>query len=156
VSRRQDDVHGRCEAHARQARAASSEAAGTDPCDRPEAESAAEFPASAEENSAIPVRRPRKRAVFAGISGEQFAQGSARMGINMENLHSVQTCRWGGLTLFLPYPLWLTSEACEWSCLRDLPPRPIVSTDACRTCQLWERRTEQTAEGEIARGIAVR
>lgn len=74
----------------------------------------------------------------------------------MENRHSVQTCLWGGMTLFLPYPLWLTCEACEWSCLADLPPRPLVSTDTCGTCQLWEKRPEQTAKGEVARGVAFR
>lgn len=74
----------------------------------------------------------------------------------MENLRRVQTCQWGGLTLFLPYPLWLMTEACQWSCLRDLPPRPLVTTDVCATCRLWEQKSDATAEGVIANGLAVR
>jgi hypothetical protein len=74
----------------------------------------------------------------------------------MKTLRSVQTCRWGGLTLFLPYPLWLTAEGCQWSCLHDLPPRPLETTDECATCQLWRPRRGATVEGVSANGVAVR
>jgi hypothetical protein len=74
----------------------------------------------------------------------------------MENLRRVQSCRWGGLTLYLPYPLWLMAEGCQWCCLHDSPPQPLVSSEVCGTCQLWEPRPAAAAEGETTSGLAVR
>ena len=58
------------------------------------------------------------------------------------------SCRWAGLTLFQPYPVWLASEETPWSCLRTIPARPLASTDACRTCPDWEPQVEGTNDGK--------
>jgi hypothetical protein len=73
----------------------------------------------------------------------------------MDPLHQVQSCRWGGLTLFLPYPLWLMAEDCQWSCMRERPPKPLVNTDACASCQVWQPRAPAGRDGE-SDGLAVR
>jgi hypothetical protein len=52
--------------------------------------------------------------------------------------HGIRQCRWGRMTLFLPYPFWLSSESCPWSCVRDGSPRPLETTEICLTCPRWE------------------
>jgi hypothetical protein len=42
------------------------------------------------------------------------------------------------MTLFLPYPDWLSSEARPWCCLRPEPPRLLDDTAACRRCAAWQ------------------
>ncbi len=50
------------------------------------------------------------------------------------------TCRWALPTLFLAAPWWLESENRPWTCLRDLTPRVLASTDVCAACPRWEPR----------------
>ena len=74
----------------------------------------------------------------------------------MENLRRVQSCRWGGLTLYLPYPLWLMTEVSPWCCQRDSPAKPLTTADECAKCQLWEPRPEAVAERRTGSGLALR
>ena len=54
-----------------------------------------------------------------------------------------------GLTLFLPYPYWIAAEQDPWCCLRDPVPRPLESTDECRTCLRWEQKTNDHAVARV-------
>ena len=65
----------------------------------------------------------------------------------------VATCRWGTLTLFQPYPQWLASDECPWTCARGLEPRPLETTVECVTCAEWAPRP---AEGSPIRGVRFR
>lgn len=47
-------------------------------------------------------------------------------------------CRWGRLTLFESFPIWLQTENRPWSCARWGRPLPLADTDICRTCPAWE------------------
>jgi len=53
----------------------------------------------------------------------------------------VTTCRWGTPTLFLPAPFWFAAEDCPWACTRGPIPRILETTDPCRTCSQWERKS---------------
>jgi hypothetical protein len=44
--------------------------------------------------------------------------------------------------LFLPYPYWLAAEQEPWSCLRDAVPRPLETTEECRTCLRRESKVD--------------
>ncbi len=60
------------------------------------------------------------------------------------------TCRWALPTLFLAAPWWLESENRPWTCLRDLTPRVLTSTDVCAVCPRWESRQPAAAGSEPA------
>jgi hypothetical protein len=62
------------------------------------------------------------------FSGEETA---------MADVQSVQTCRWGSPTLFLPWPLWYDATRFEWSCTRGARPRGIDEASHCRVCPNW-------------------
>jgi hypothetical protein len=47
-----------------------------------------------------------------------------------------------GMTLFLPYPQWLASEACPWCCIRTEPARLLEDPAVCRRCAGWQARGE--------------
>jgi hypothetical protein len=49
-------------------------------------------------------------------------------------------CRWGTPTLFLSGPLWLEAWDAPWTCVRDVTPCLIDTTEACATCARWEPR----------------
>jgi hypothetical protein len=51
----------------------------------------------------------------------------------------VHTCRWAVPTLFLPYPLWLSTEDTPWSCVRDGSAEPLETTETCVDCPRFER-----------------
>ena len=51
--------------------------------------------------------------------------------------HRVETCRWGTMTLWLPYPHWFSAEDCPWSCVWRSRPRLLESTAECQTCATW-------------------
>jgi hypothetical protein len=55
----------------------------------------------------------------------------------MAVVHSVQTCRWGTPTLFLPWPLWYEATQHEWSCIRGATARVLIDPTICRTCPYW-------------------
>lgn len=55
----------------------------------------------------------------------------------MAATHSVQTCRWGTATLFLPWPLWYGASQHEWSCTRGACATILVDAAMCRTCPNW-------------------
>lgn len=63
----------------------------------------------------------------------------------MEATKRPQLCRWAEPTLFMPWPVWLEAWTCPWSCLVDGEPRPLVSTEVCRTCPRWEARPESAS-----------
>jgi hypothetical protein len=70
------------------------------------------------------------------------------MGINttedpMANLPRLENCRWARLTLFQPYPVWLSAEAYPWSCVRDGTPRLLETTEVCRVCPFWQIELEE-------------
>jgi hypothetical protein len=56
----------------------------------------------------------------------------------MDKHHHVNLCRWSVPTLYLPYPLWLSTEEATWSCVRDGKPVPLHFTDACSQCTRFE------------------
>lgn len=55
----------------------------------------------------------------------------------MIKVQSVQTCRWGSPTLFLPWPFWLELAGDEWSCTRGLALRGLADPSACGRCAYW-------------------
>ena len=55
----------------------------------------------------------------------------------MTTPHSVQTCRWGTPTLFLPWPRWYEASQHEWSCTRQGPANVLLDTAICRACPHW-------------------
>jgi hypothetical protein len=60
----------------------------------------------------------------------------------MTDIRRQEPCRWRGLTLFLPYPHWLGAEQDPWSCVRDVSPRPLETTEECLTCPRWEAKPD--------------
>lgn len=61
----------------------------------------------------------------------------------METPQRTSLCRWAAPTLFLPWPVWLDAWSCPWSCVVDETPRPLISTEVCRTCPRWEARPHE-------------
>jgi hypothetical protein len=55
----------------------------------------------------------------------------------MAGAQSIQTCRWGSPTLFLPWPYWSLASDNEWSCTRGEAPRGIDDPRLCATCRYW-------------------
>lgn len=55
----------------------------------------------------------------------------------MGEAHSIQTCRWGTPTLFLPWPFWCEASDDLWSCTRGWYPRGLPDPGACAACQNW-------------------
>jgi hypothetical protein len=55
----------------------------------------------------------------------------------MAAFHSVQTCRWGTPTLFLPWPLWYDASQHEWSCTRGASATILVDPAIRRMCPSW-------------------
>jgi len=55
----------------------------------------------------------------------------------MAEAQSIQTCKWGTPTLFLPWPFWVIASDQEWSCTRGVEPRGIDEPRLCATCRYW-------------------
>lgn len=51
--------------------------------------------------------------------------------------HSIQTCRWGTPTMFLPWPLWCEAADDLWSCTRGAQPHRVHDPRTCETCSAW-------------------
>ena len=51
---------------------------------------------------------------------------------------SIQTCRWGAPTLFLPWPHWCNASNDLWSCTRGRTPRGVADPQICEHCDCWE------------------
>jgi hypothetical protein len=47
-------------------------------------------------------------------------------------------CRFATPTVFLDAPYWLDAEVSPWTCIRDVEPRPLATTDECRMCLGFE------------------
>jgi hypothetical protein len=47
-------------------------------------------------------------------------------------------CLWATPTIFLPTPLWFDAETRPWTCLRDVDPRTMQTTDRCAECPRWQ------------------
>jgi hypothetical protein len=56
----------------------------------------------------------------------------------MTRVQSVQTCRWGTPTLFLPWPRWFDASVFEWSCTRGQTPHGLPDSQRCATCPNWK------------------
>ena len=62
--------------------------------------------------------------------------------VNHVNLptRTPQSCCWGQVTLFLPFPDWLSAWDTPWSCAHAAHPGPLEATDICITCPHWTLR----------------
>lgn len=47
-------------------------------------------------------------------------------------------CRWVTPTVFLDAPHWVEAEKSPWTCIHDVEPRPLVTTEACATCRRYD------------------
>jgi hypothetical protein len=48
-----------------------------------------------------------------------------------------QTCRWGDLTLFQPFPEWLSAWDSPWMCHHPAHSGPLETVDTCAPCPDW-------------------
>ena len=55
----------------------------------------------------------------------------------MAETHSIQTCRWGSPTLFLPWPYWCDGSDDLWSCTRGAQPQGVPDIRHCQSCAHW-------------------
>lgn len=55
----------------------------------------------------------------------------------MAEAQSVQTCKWGTPTLFLPWPYWCAASEDLWSCVRGRAPRGVTDPRVCAVCRHW-------------------
>lgn len=56
------------------------------------------------------------------------------------NRGTPQSCQWGELTLFLPFPAWLDAREAPWTCRHARHEQPLKDTESCVNCQDWESR----------------
>jgi hypothetical protein len=48
------------------------------------------------------------------------------------------TCRWATPTLFLAPPFWFEADNAPWTCVRDVTPHVLDTTEPCAICGRWE------------------
>jgi hypothetical protein len=63
------------------------------------------------------------------------------------NAHSrtPQSCRWGQVTLFLPFPEWLDAWDSPWTCRHPGHKGPLKTAETCATCPDWTLREHPAA-----------
>lgn len=69
----------------------------------------------------------------------------------MTEAHSIQTCRWGSPTLFLPWPYWCDASDDIWSCTRGARPRGVPDPRHCASCANWtpaQRTAHPRSDGD--------
>lgn len=63
----------------------------------------------------------------------------------MPQPQTAATCRWAVPTLFMAAPTWTDADDRPWTCVRELAPRELDSTDVCQVCAHWEPRSANRA-----------
>jgi len=48
-----------------------------------------------------------------------------------------QACRWGEVTLYQPFPEWLSAWDDPWTCCHPAHSGPLETSDICATCRDW-------------------
>lgn len=47
-------------------------------------------------------------------------------------------CLWATPTILLTAPFWFDAETRPWTCLRDVDPRALSTTNRCAECPRWQ------------------
>jgi len=71
----------------------------------------------------------------------------------MNDVRTIQRCRWAEPTLFLANPLWMAAEEYPWSCRRDGAAHTVPDTGACRECARWEARRDDRRDSGSRRQV---